>query len=119
MLPLFKHILICLQSKSTRGPRGLFLLALFGFCLLSTHSLVAQNLESMPWVDQESGEIAPTGLGEREAALTRDRESIPEAVIKKKPKTAPATARAPLTAPSVGLGFMGTVFVYGLSLIHI
>ena len=113
MLPLFKHILICLQSKSTRGPRGLFLLALFGFCLLSTHSLVAQNLESMPWVDQESGEISPTGLGEREAALTRDRESIPEAVIKKKPKTAPATARAPLTAPSVGLGFMGTVFVYG------
>ena len=112
MLPFFKHILIRLQSKSTCGPRGLFLLALFGFYLLSTHSLAAQGLESMPWVDQESGEISPKGLGEREAAATRDRDSIPEAVIKKKKKK--KTARAPLTAPSVGLGFMGTVFVYGV-----
>ena len=110
MLPFFKHILTRLQSKSTCGPRGLFLLALFGFYLLSTHSLAAQGLESMPWVDQESGEISPKGLGEREAAVTRDRDSIPEAVTKKKKKT----TRAPLTAPSVGLGFMGTVFVYGV-----
>ena len=99
------------------GPCVLFLLALFGFCLLSTHSLVAQDLESMPWVDLESGEISPRGLGEREAAVTRDRDSIPEAVIKKKKKkkTAPGTAGAAgaaSTAPSAGLEFMGTVFVW-------
>jgi len=86
MLPLFQHIPIHLHSKSMRRPCVLFLLALFGFCILSTQPLTAQDTQAMPWVDQESGEIAPAGIGDREAAVTRDRNSIPEAVVvKKKP----------------------------------
>ena len=114
MLPLFKHISICLQSKSTRGLCGLFLLGLFGFCLLTTHPLAAQDLKSMPWVDQESGEISPTGLGEREAAVTRDRNLIPVATIKKKNKAAPAQTNP---GTSMNFGFLGTVMVYTLSTI--
>ena len=112
MLPLFKHIPIRLQSKSMRGPCVLFLLALFGFCLLSTQPLAAQDLKAMPWLDQESGEISPAGIGEREAALTRDRNSIPEATIQKKKKKKSTTNWFPNMGPGIDLTGVGTVMFY-------
>lgn len=61
----------------------LYLLALLGFIWLQTPSLAAQDLQSMPWTDQDSGEPIPLGLQEqfqdRQPALTRDRSSIPKA----------------------------------------
>ena len=43
----------------------------------------AQNLKAMPWVDQESGELAPMGIEKPVPAITRDRNSmIPKKVIK-------------------------------------
>ena len=56
----------------------LYLLALLGFIWLQTPSLAAQDLQSMPWTDQDSGELTPLGLEERPTALTRDRSSIPK-----------------------------------------
>ena len=93
------------------GLSGLFLFALVGGSLLSTQSLVAQDIESMPWVDQENGEIAPIGIGEREAAVTRDRNLIPEATVKKKKKIPPA-ARPPAARPSAGWGNFGVALFY-------
>ena len=69
----------------------------------------------MPWLDQESGEVSPTGIGEREAAVTCDRNSIPEAVVKKKKKA--TAAQTPTPGTSMNFGFLGTVMVYTLSTI--
>lgn len=112
MSPLFKHISIRLKKESLRW-RVLFLVALIaltGFCLLPTQSLFAQNLESMPWVDQENGEVSPVGVSEREAAATRDRSSIPVAPTRK--KKAPIANAGPVnTGPSVFSG-LGAVILY-------
>jgi len=77
-------------------------------------ALAAQDLKTMPWVDQESGEISAAGIGEREAAVTRDRNSIPLAVVKtkKKKKAAPATGGATNTGPGFDLSGIGTVMLY-------
>ena len=55
-------------------------LLVFGVMLVAP--VAGQDLKSMPWVDQETGEIAPVKIKERAAALTRDRSSIPEAPVK-------------------------------------
>ena len=79
MLLSTNHNPIRLSTALMRGPVVLCLLALLGFIWLQTPSLAAQDLKSMPWTDQDSGELTPLGFGERPAALTRDRSSIPKA----------------------------------------
>ncbi len=110
MLPLLKHISIRLRSESIRGPRVLVLIALLGICLLSITPLSAQDLKSMPWLDQESGKIAPTGIVEREAATTHDRNLIPEAKVKKK-KKAPAPTAAPVASNAGAFAGIGTMMI--------
>ena len=88
----------------------LYLLALLGFIWLQTPSLAAQDLQSMPWTDQDSGEPIPHGVQERQPALTRDRTSIPEKLVK---KASPATN---WNWNFGGLGFLsafGPAMVYG------
>ena len=83
MLLSTNHNPIRLSTALMRGPVMLYLLALLGFIWLQTPSLAAQDLQSMPWTDQDSGEPIPLGLQEqfqdRQPALTRDRSSIPKA----------------------------------------
>lgn len=108
MLPLFNYNPICFSTEPLRGPFVICLVALLGFCWFQTPSLAAQDLKSMPWIDQDSGELIPHGVQERQPALTRDRTSIPEKLVK---KASPAT-----NWNFGGLGFLsafGPAMVYG------
>ena len=96
----------------------LYLLALVGFIWLQTPSLAAQDLQSMPWTDQDSGELTPLGLEERPTALTRDRSSIPT-VPKPKARTSNWNWNWSWLGWFGWLGSLGPVVIYGLLVLGI
>ena len=88
MQPLSNHNKIPFSSDHSRWRVVTFLLALLGFWLWLTLPSAAQDLDSMPWRDHESSELVPVNVQERGAAVTSNRNLIPEKVVAKRPPTA-------------------------------
>ena len=89
-----------------------FALPLLVVWLSQVSPVAGQDLKSMPWMDHDSGEIAPVGVEARDPSLTRDRDLIPKKKIKKvAPATTTTTWNPRLNANWAALG---PVMVYGL-----
>ena len=103
-------ITIRFLSPHSRWSLVFFALSLLVIWLGQASPAASQDLNAMPWIDQESGELSPQGIKEREQAITQDRTAIP-IVAPKKPK--PVVNQAP-AVNSGGLSALGPVMVYGL-----
>ena len=110
--------LLCVTSKLSRWSLGTFLLLLMVFWLTQVSVASGQDLKSMPWIDQDSGQVSPVGIETRKPAWTRDRSSIPKKIIKQKAAAPPPPAAA---NPGTGGGLegLGPVLVYGLATVGV
>jgi len=114
MQPLPNTIKIRFLSSHSRCAIVAWALLLLVIWLTQVSLVAGQDLKSMPWTDQDSGEVTPLGVEKRAQSLTRDRSSIPIKKVKAKAPAAP-----PVFAPPAGAGaaMLGPVLVYGLVLI--
>ena len=115
MQSLLNTITIRFLSPHSRWSLIAFAIPLLAIGLLQVSTVSSQDLDSMPWMDQESGDLSPVGISGREPSLTHDRSSVPLKPVKLTANPAPGPAFNP-TGPSL-LSSIGPVLVYGLAIL--
>ena len=81
------RVCVCSASKPASWSCVMFTFPLLVMWLAWATPVAGQDLKKMPWLDPDTGELAPVGIEERHHAITHDRNSIPKKIVKPKKPT--------------------------------